>query len=191
MNKAIFLDRDGTINVEKNYLFKVNDFEFLPGAIAAMSILQHAGYKLIIITNQSGIGRGFYTEKDFHILNSWMLETLLERGIVIDRVYYCPHLPDASVEQYRKICDCRKPKLGLFYRAVNEFNLNLAECFSIGDRIRDCAICASTECKGFLIGKSESENTIDKVAKGEMSGLKYTASLYEAAIAIVNNVRNF
>lgn len=98
MNKAIFLDRDGTINVDKKYLHKIEDFEFLPGVLDGMKMLQNAGYLLIVITNQSGIGRGYYSEKDFEILNSWMLGELESKGIHIARVYYCPHLPNAKIK---------------------------------------------------------------------------------------------
>ena len=88
MNKAIFLDRDGTINVEKHYLYKKEDFEFLPGVVDALKKLQQAGFILIVITNQSGIGRGYYTEADFQILNSWMMDTLKKYGVFITDVYY-------------------------------------------------------------------------------------------------------
>ena len=90
MNKAIFLDRDGTINVDKKYLHKIEDFEFLPGVLDGMKMLQNAGYLLIVITNQSGIGRGYYSEKDFEILNSWMLGELESKGIHIARVFRLP-----------------------------------------------------------------------------------------------------
>ena len=105
MNKAVFLDRDGTINVEKNYLHKIEDFEFLSGVIEGLSLLNNSGYKLIIITNQSGIGRGYYTENDFITLNNWMLDVLKSNGIIISKVYYCPHLPDAKIEKYRMDCE--------------------------------------------------------------------------------------
>ncbi|MCR5587732.1 MAG: HAD family hydrolase, partial [Lachnospiraceae bacterium] len=127
MNKAVFLDRDGTINVEKNYLYKIEDFVFLPGVIEGLKLLQDAGFLLIIITNQSGIARGYYTEEDFKILNNWMLNKLAENGINITKVYYCPHLPDAKIEEYRRDCDCRKPKLGLFYRAIKEYNIDIGK----------------------------------------------------------------
>lgn len=151
MNKAIFLDRDGTINIEKNYLYKIEDFEFIPGVFEALRMLQGAGFKLIIITNQSGIGRGYYTEKDFEVLNTWMIKELSKHDIIIDAVYYCPHHPNAIVDKFRLDCDCRKPKVGMFYRAIEEYNLDISECYAIGDRIRDCMICSTTKCKGILV----------------------------------------
>ena len=152
-NKAIFLDRDGTINIDKGYVYRVEDFEFLPGAIEALRLLQEAGFILIIITNQSGIARGYYTEEDFERLNRWMLTELERHGVHIAAVYYCPHLPDAEVERYRKICTCRKPETGLFERAVHDFDIDLSLSYAVGDKERDCSICLKSECRGFLIGR--------------------------------------
>ena len=176
-NKAVFLDRDGTINVEKNYLYRIEDFEFLPGTIEALKILQDAGYLLIIITNQSGIARGYYTEDDFHILNDWMLDTLKKQGISIAKVYYCPHHPEGIIGKYRVNCNCRKPKLGMFMTAKEDFDLDFNECFAIGDKIRDCSICESTGCCGFLIGENEEPEIIDKAKSGKMSNICYASDL--------------
>lgn len=177
MNKAVFLDRDGTINVEKNYLYKIEDFEFLPGVIESLKKLQDAGYLLIIITNQSGIGRGYYTEKDFKRLNDWMVSNLKNQGVTINGVYYCPHLPDASIKKYRKECECRKPKLGMYFQAIKEHDLDPQLCYAIGDKIRDCAICESTECRGFLIGQNEKKVIIDSVLNGEVARVGYANDL--------------
>ena len=187
MNKAIFLDRDGTINVEKHYLYKKEDFEFLPGVINALKKLQQAGYKLIIITNQSGIARGYYSEKDFHILNDWMLTQLKQQGVIIAQVYYCPHLPNADVEAYRKDCYCRKPKLGLFQRAINDYHIQLSKSYAIGDKIRDCAICENTACKGFLLGDNEMPNIIQDVKNGKWNNIKYAPDLLSCVKMILDN----
>lgn len=186
MNKAVFLDRDGTINLEKNYLYRIEDFEFLPGVVDALKMLQQAGYLLVIITNQSGIGRGYYTEADFQKLNDWMVSTLRKQGVTIADVYFCPHLPDAQVAEYRKQCNCRKPKLGMFEKAVNEHHIDLAKSFAIGDKIRDCAICESTECRGFLIGNNEKSDVIADVKKGKRKGIRYADNLLECVSRIIN-----
>lgn len=187
-NKAIFLDRDGTINVEKHYLYKIGDFEFLPGVIEGLKLLQDAGYLLIIVTNQSGIGRGYYTEEDFGILNSWMLKTLEDEGIHISKVYYCPHLPDAEVEQYRKVCTCRKPALGLYEMAVAEFNINLAESWAIGDKIRDCAICETTSCKGFLVEQDEyTDQSLQKYNPHMKDKIRCLPTLFDCAKKILEH----
>lgn len=187
MNKAIFLDRDGTVNIEKHYLYKIEDFEFIPGAVDAMRVLQNAGYKLIIITNQSGIGRGYYTERDFEILNNWMLEELVKLGVRINKVYYCPHHPNAKIEMYRKKCNCRKPALGLFFQAVKEFDLDLSKCFSVGDKARDCKICEQTECRGFLIENNGLKENIEVFKGGKEKKISYVSDLYEAAQIITHH----
>lgn len=185
MNKAVFLDRDGTINVEKNYLYKIEDFEFLPGVIEGLKLLQDAGFLLIIITNQSGIARGYYTEEDFNRLNNWMLNQLVEYGVNITKVYYCPHLPDASIEKYRKDCNCRKPNLGMYQQAIADYNVQINNSYVIGDKIRDCAICEQTVCKGFLVGENEKPEIRDKVKDGGYERVRYAKSLAEAAKMIL------
>ena len=187
MNKAIFLDRDGTINVEKHYLYKIEDFEFLPGVVDALKILQEAGYLLIIITNQSGIGRGYYTEEDFQKLNDWMTSTLKQQGVMIADVYFCPHLPDAQVAEYRKECNCRKPKLGMYKQAILDYNIQVGKSYAIGDKIRDCAICQEMPCRGFLIGNNEKPEVISEVKAGMYERVSYVASLKECVELIVNN----
>lgn len=153
MNKAVFLDRDGTINVEKHYLYRIEDFTFLPGVLDGLRLLQNAGYILIIVTNQSGIARGYYSEDDFSNLNKWMINELEENGIHITEVYYCPHLPDAKIDKYRKMCACRKPALGMFEQAVKDFDIDLSDSWAIGDKLRDCTLCEKTQCRGFLVGQ--------------------------------------
>lgn len=185
MNKAIFLDRDGTINVEKHYLYKKEDFEFLPGVVDALKQLQQAGYILIIITNQSGIARGYYTELDFQMLNEWMVYTLKEQGVDIAQVYFCPHLPDAEVEEYRKDCQCRKPKLGMYQQAIKDYKIQIELSYAIGDKIRDCAICESTLCRGFLVGVNEKPEIINKVKDGGYKRVGYAKSLADAARKIL------
>jgi D-glycero-D-manno-heptose 1,7-bisphosphate phosphatase len=188
MNKAIFLDRDGTINVEKNYLYKIEDFEFLPGVVDALKSLQQAGFLLIVITNQSGIGRGYYTEADFQILNSWMIDTLKKQGVFITDVYFCPHLPDAPIKKYRKDCNCRKPKLGMYEQAVTDHNISMARSYAIGDKIRDCAICESTPCRGYLVADSEKEAVIEAVKQGQYPRVVYAADLKECAELITKKL---
>ena len=183
--KAVFLDRDGTINVEKNYLYKIEDFEFIDGVLEALKKLSDAGFLLIIITNQSGIARGYYTEKDYEILNSWLLETLAKNGINIAASYFCPHLPDATVEKYRTICTCRKPNTGLFEQAVKDFNIDLSKSFAIGDKIRDLAICGKSECKGFLIGNNEKPEIIENACNGEFSNVVWKESMRDCVFEIL------
>lgn len=132
MNKALFLDRDGVINAEKNYVYKISDFEFVDGIFDLCQKYQAAGYLIIVITNQAGIARGYYTETDFSILTDWMISEFKDRGIVISKVYYCPHHPDFTGN-----CDCRKPNPGMILQAQKDFNLNLQKSVLIGDKDSD------------------------------------------------------
>jgi len=132
MKKALFLDRDGVINIEKNYLHKIEDFEFIDGVFETCRYFQNKGYLLIIITNQAGIARGKYTENDFQILTTWMLEQFQKQNIEITQVYHCPHHPD-----FTGPCNCRKPKPGMILAAKEEFNIDLGKSVLVGDKNSD------------------------------------------------------
>ena len=189
-SKAIFLDRDGTINLDKDYLYKIEEFKFLPGVIEGLYNLQLNGYKLIIITNQSGIARGYYSENEYFILTKWMIKALSKKGIDISAVYYCPHHPNAKIEKYRTNCKCRKPNLGLFEQAMNDFNIDLSQSYAIGDKIRDCAICNTTECKGFLISHNEKKEIIEDVKNGKFDRISYAENLKSAVDIICSSKSN-
>ena len=137
MQKAIFLDRDGVINKEKNYLYKIDDFEFIDGVFESLAYLQSLGYKLFIITNQSGIGRGYYTKEDFNTLTSWMLDEFGQNGIEISQVELCPHSPETN-------CKCRKPNIGMIDNILQNYKIDLQNSWLIGDKSSDiqCAINA-------------------------------------------------
>ena len=132
MNKALFLDRDGVINVEKDYLYKIEDFEFIDGIFELCKHYKELGYLIFVVTNQSGIVRCYYSEEDFNALSIWMSKEFLKHNIKIEKVYYCPHHPDISGE-----CNCRKPKPGMLLQAANEFDIDLASSLIIGDKERD------------------------------------------------------
>ncbi len=135
--KALFLDRDGVINVEKNYVWRTEDFEFIPGIFELCALAQKRGFKLIVITNQAGIARGYYTETDFRHLTDWMLAAFRERGIGIDRVYHCPFHPTAGVGEYRQESFDRKPNPGMILKARADFALDLSKSVLIGDKDSD------------------------------------------------------
>lgn len=155
--KAIFLDRDGTINIDKSYLYKISDFEYLDGVIEALNTLSSMGFIMVVVTNQSGIARGYYTEEEYQILDKWMKEDLQNKGINIAASYFCPHLPDGVVPEYSIDCDCRKPKTGLFYKAANDLDIDLTRSYAIGDKLRDLSICKESAVKGILL--SDEDNT--------------------------------
>ncbi len=117
-----------------------------------------------------------------------MLEELRKRGVDITAVYYCPHHPTAAVEKYRIDCDCRKPKLGMYEQAIKDFNIDIGASFSIGDKIRDCAICNSTDCRGYLIHHNEKTEVIEAVKNGEYERVEYADDLLAAAQRILSSV---
>ena len=145
--KAIFLDRDGVINIEKNYLYKIEDFEFISGVIDAMKYLQYKGYLLFIITNQSGIRRGYYTKDDFNNLTSWMIEVLKKQNITISQVEYCPHTPDDN-------CTCRKPRTGMIDNILANFDIDLENSWLIGDKSSDILCAKNANIKNTIQVKS-------------------------------------
>lgn len=136
MQKAIFLDRDGTLNVDGNYVHKIDDFRFIKGVIPALRQLKAMGYLLVIVTNQSGIARGIFTEQEFLQLTEWMDWSLAEQGVEIDGIYYCPHYPQ-GVNQFAQECNCRKPKTELFKEAVRDLGIDLSQSIMVGDKTID------------------------------------------------------
>lgn len=135
--KAIFLDRDGVINVEQNYVCRVEDFEFLPGIFDLCKTAGKAGFVPIVVTNQAGIGRGYYSEDDFQRLTAWMMEQFDAQGIRIGRVYHCPYHPTAGIGDYRRESYDRKPNPGMILRAKADFDLDLSHSVLVGDKDSD------------------------------------------------------
>jgi len=135
--KAIFLDRDGVINHDYGYVGKADDFIFINDSIKALKILQDKGYKLIVVTNQAGIGRGFYTENDFHKLMNFMNQELEKYNIHPLSIFFCPHHPDSGLDSYKYNCDFRKPNPGMILKATKELNIDLSRSFMVGDKYSD------------------------------------------------------
>jgi D-glycero-D-manno-heptose 1,7-bisphosphate phosphatase len=134
---ALFLDRDGVINVDHAYVHRKNDFEFIEGIFDLCRHAKALGYLIIIVTNQAGIGRGYYTEQDFAALTTWMCDAFSEQKAAIDKVYFCPTHPVSAVPQYRKQSDLRKPAPGMILLAAKEFNINLGDSILVGDKLSD------------------------------------------------------
>jgi D-glycero-D-manno-heptose 1,7-bisphosphate phosphatase len=133
-DRAVFLDRDGVINVDRGYVHRIEDFEFLPGAPEALARLQRAGWRLVVVTNQSGIGRGLFSEADYQRVTQHMREQLALRGVTLDSVFHCPHAPDYG-------CGCRKPKPGLLHYAAAHLGLDLSHSVMVGDK--ECDLLAA------------------------------------------------
>jgi D-glycero-D-manno-heptose 1,7-bisphosphate phosphatase len=150
LHAAAFLDRDGVLNVDHGYVCKSRDFEWIAGAREAIRYLNDAGYLVVVVTNQSGIARGYYTEAEFQALHRWIDERLREFEARIDAVYFCPHLPDAVLPMYRQECECRKPRPGMLLQAVLELDIDPTRSFLIGDEASDCAAAAAAAVASYL-----------------------------------------
>lgn len=151
IKKAIFLDRDGTLIIEKNYLHNPNEVQLEYTVNSALSKLQNAGYFLFIITNQAGIGRGYYTIQDFEAVQKRLINDLSEAGIHITKTYFCPHHPTEAKGSYLKDCPDRKPNPGMLLRASNEFNIDLTRSYMIGDTLTDIQAGQKVGCKTILV----------------------------------------
>ena len=135
--RAAFIDRDGVINVEHNYVHRIEDFELIAGVPEGLAQLAAAGYKLVVVTNQAGIARGFYTEADMNRLHEHLRAELAAHDVHIDAIYHCPHHPQGKVAEYAISCDCRKPAPGMLLQAAREMNLDLSASVLVGDKISD------------------------------------------------------
>lgn len=148
MNKAIFLDRDGTINEDNcGYIHKIEDLKFIQYAVEGLRIMQDAGYELIIVANQAGIAKGIYSEKDYFAFRKEMHKKLRKQGVLISEEYFCPHSCEGIVEKYKIDCNCRKPKTGMLERAEKDFNLDLKKCWMIGDKDSDILAGKNAGCR--------------------------------------------
>ena len=155
--RALFLDRDGVINVEIGYLHRIEQVEFMPGIVSLCRTAMRLGYRLVVVTNQAGIARGFYTEEDYLILTAWIREQMRGEGVEFDAVYHCPYHPEHGVGEYRREHEDRKPGTGMLRRAAREFGVSLADSVMVGDRCSDVAAANSAGLRqAFLIAGTES-----------------------------------
>lgn len=166
---AIFLDRDGTINRDVDYLTSPDQLELLPSAGQALHSLQQQGYLLIVVSNQSAVARGMLSEDQLLVINRKLEDMLRPYGVTLAGSYYCPHHPTVGVGKYRQACQCRKPRTGLFIQASNELQVDLANSWAIGDRLRDLLGPAELGCKTILVrtgygATQEQELTVDPTA---------------------------
>ena len=168
MDKVVFLDRDGVINVEKNYLYKIKDFEFIDGVFDTLKYLQNLNYKLIIITNQSGIGRGYYTQQQYDKLTTWMIEQFKLKDIKISSVFCCPHKPTDN-------CNCRKPNIGMIEQSSQLLNLEIdfKNSWLIGDKDSDIQTAYNADIPNTIQVQSGYKfNKIDSKAKYIINSIK-------------------
>jgi D-glycero-D-manno-heptose 1,7-bisphosphate phosphatase len=151
MKIALFLDRDGVVNVDRDFVFRREDFEFQAGIFDLARIAHQAGLLLVVVTNQSGIARGYYSESDFSELTRWMCAVFAEKGTPIAKVYHCPFHPDHPTEEFAKFENWRKPKPGMFLEAAANLGINLAGSFMIGDRESDAQAAAAAGIRNIML----------------------------------------
>lgn len=150
MKRAVFLDRDGTINVEKEYLYLAQDFEFIPGVPEAIRLLNQADVMVVVVTNQSGVARGFYTEDDVENLHRHIARELERAGAHVDVWLYCPHHPSGR-GSYALPCDCRKPLPGMLHKAARSYDIELEHSTMIGDKLADIEAGQAAGCRTILV----------------------------------------
>lgn len=176
LRKAAFLDRDGVINIDHGYLYQPEQFDFIDGVFDACRHLQNLGYLLIVVTNQSGIARGYYTEHQFALLTSWMKQQFAAQGVKIDGVYYCPHHLEKGQNPYNIDCDCRKPQPGMFNQAIREYGIDPAQSMMLGDKAADMqAAAAAGVARKVLVLSGQSLSDEDQQQADEIWPSIYTA----------------
>jgi D-glycero-D-manno-heptose 1,7-bisphosphate phosphatase len=181
---AIFLDRDGTLNVDHGYVHEIDDFQFIEGVIEACLQLKEMGFALVLVTNQSGIARGKFTEEQFIRLTEWMDWSLADRGVDLDGIYFCPHHPEGVVEAFTQICECRKPMPGMFLLAKDELNIDMAASYMVGDKIEDMQAAAAAGVGHKILVRSGKPVTAEgeALADGVLTSLTELPSFIKKAV---------
>ncbi|MET4720012.1 HAD family hydrolase [Bradyrhizobium japonicum] len=162
MKRAVFFDRDGVLNEDVGYLHDRAEFRWMPGAREAVKAVNDAGYSAFVVTNQSGVARGFYNEAAISALHTWMAQELAEIGAHIDAFEYCPHHPEASVELYRRTCTCRKPRPGMIVNLMKRFQIEPIGSFLIGDKLTDLEAAAGAGISGYLFDGQDLEHFVKR-----------------------------
>jgi len=167
MDKIVFLDRDGTINEEVEYLHKPSDLVILPGVSAALKRLKEQGFRLVVVTNQAGVARGYYSESDVEQLHEYMNRLLAKDGAEIDRYFYCPHHPVHGIGEYKQSCHCRKPDIGMFEMAEKYFKVDKSHSYMIGDKLLDTEAGRRYGVKSILVGTGYGKELYNGLAEAE------------------------
>lgn len=179
MAQAVFLDRDGVITQEPpHYTHKLSQLELIPKSADAIRLLNENGFVVIVASNQSGIGRGYYREEDAILFNPAMKENLAKDSTYIDAIYYCPHHPEAEIERYRVDCNCRKPKPGMLLRAKEEMNIDLKQSFIVGDKLTDIEAGERAGCRTILV---RTGHGVEELKSNQIECDYIADDLYDAA----------
>jgi D-glycero-D-manno-heptose 1,7-bisphosphate phosphatase len=180
LTKAVFLDRDGTLNVDHGYVYRPDDLELIPRAVEALVVLQDAGFKLIVVTNQSGVARGMFTESDVAKFHDELTGVFAKSNVILDGFYFCPHHPEGEIQEYTFACTCRKPGSELFIRAAGEHDIDIGKSYAIGDRMRDVSPVIEIGGRGVLIDPAVHRPM-------DSSGFGVAPSLYEASRLVLSD----
>lgn len=188
-NIAVFIDRDGTVTEEVGYLNNIDRLKLIKGTSNAIRLLNKKGLKVVVITNQAGVARGYFPEELIHKAHERLKKLLSKSGAYLDGIYYCPHHPEGKNKKYRKICDCRKPNPGMIETAANELNIDIKSSYVVGDKLSDVALAQNVGAKGILVltgyGKGELEYFKDNGCKKP----DYVAEdLHEAVVWILKDM---
>lgn len=185
MNRAVFLDRDGVITQDPpHYAHRIDQLKLIPHSAEAIRILNKNSPKVIVVSNQSGVARGYYPKKDTHEFNRALEKELKKKDAYLDAFYFCPHHPNAKIKAYRTECDCRKPKPGMLLKASQDLNIDLIQSFMVGDRLTDIIAGQKAGCKTIhvLTGVGREQRS-----KHKLDANFVTTDLYEAVEKIVLN----
>lgn len=175
MKPAVFLDRDGTMIHDVGYLRRVDEVRWFPATIDAIRLFNRAGYLVCVTTNQSGIGRGHYTEADLASIHADMDRVLTTAGARVDGWFHCPHHPEAEVPEYRTVCECRKPRPGMIRQAEARFPIDLSRSFVVGDKMLDIGLALEVGARGILVRTGYGGN-VEREHAGQVPGASFVAS---------------
>lgn len=189
MKPAVFLDRDGTINEQMGYINHISRFHLLPRVGEAIRLLNDHHVPVVIVSNQSGLARGYFPDALLEAVHEKMKNLLAEAGAHVDGIYVCPHHPEAVVEKYRTVCDCRKPKTGLLTRAATELGLGLGGSYVVGDRWSDLKAAARCRATGILVLTGYGRGDYEYIGPGQEVQPQFVAEdLYAAAAWIISDL---
>lgn len=189
MRSAVFLDRDGTLIEDVGYLSSISQIKVLPRVVDGLKLLKSMGYLLIVVTNQSGVARGFFSEGFVLNVHDILGRLFKDNSVTIDAFYYCPHHPTEGLPPYNVNCDCRKPKTGMIKRAICEYDIDISKSWVIGDSLVDVQLARNAGCKGILLNRDDDLHSISKESFCDTSlyeAVKY--DLFEAALYIKSDV---
>ncbi len=181
LSPTVFLDRDGTLIEEVGYLSHLDRIALYPWSIESVKLLNRAGFKVVVVTNQAGVARGLFDEDFIDEAHRFLDQKFSDGGATIDKFYYCPHHPEASVEAYRSECDCRKPKAGMLWKAAQELQLELSHSFVIGDRLSDLRLGQAVGARSLLVRTGYGETTARELT--DDVEVAYTAPELMTAVA--------